>query len=167
VVGDWTSAQIALQTDSQAGKAGLSGGGGVIVRVSSSGQTDVDFALMEPGRFSASNGEATIAGQFRYLGHASGRIRTGDATSTSGSWEPVGKVDFSDVRITVELSDPIKARVFENVPLSALVPGDPNSGGAVEADPLLGRSQYRCGSNTLSLSRADGTGLTWELSRKP
>jgi hypothetical protein len=167
VVGEWTSAQIILQASSPAGSAGLSGGSGIIVRVDPLGKTDVDFTIMEPAKFSATAGEAALTGQFRYSGHATGRIRTGDATATSGTWEPVGKSDFSDVRITVDLSDPVKIRPFDNVPITPLIAGDHQSGGAVEADPLLSRAQYRCGGNTLSLTKTDGSGLTWQLSRKP
>lgn len=167
VVGQWTSAQVGLQTSGPAGNASLSGGAGIIVRVDPSGKTEVDFTTMDPAKFSVSTGEAALSGQFRYSGHASGRIRTGDATSTTGTWEPVGQADFSDVRITVDLSEPVKVRAFDNVRISPLIAGDQQSGGAIEADPMLGQAQYRCGANTLSLSRADGSGLTWQLSRKP
>lgn len=166
-VGDWTSAQVTTQASSPAGEATISGGGGVMVRISGTGRAEVDFAAMDPVRFSATNGEASLSGQFRYSGHATGQIRTGDATSTSGTWEPVGKADFSDVRITVDLSDPVKLRPFDNVPISPLIAGDRQAGGAVEADPILGRANYTCGTNSLTLTKLDAGGLTWQLSRKP
>jgi hypothetical protein len=166
VVGEWTSAQVGLQAGGPAASASLSGGSGIIVRVDPSGKTEVDFTVMDPARFSASAGEAALTGQFRYSGHAVGRIRTGDATSRTGPWEPVGTADFSDVRITVDLSDPVMVRAFENVPITPLIAGDHQAGGAVEADPMLSRAQYQCGSNTLTLSKADGSGLMWQLSRK-
>lgn len=167
VVGDWTSAQVNFGTSTPAGEANLSGGSGVIVHVNANGKTDIDFTGMEPAKFAAKSGETRLSGQFRYSGHATGQIRTGDATSTSGTWEPVGKADFSDVRITVDLNEPIKIRPFDNAPIGPLIAADKQSGGAVEADPLLGKAQYQCGTNTLMLGRTDGTGLTWQLSRKP
>jgi hypothetical protein len=167
VVGEWTSAQLTTQASSPAGEASVSGGGGLILRVSGNGRAEVDFTAMDPVRFSVTNGEASLGGQFRYSGHATGQIRTGDATSTMGTWEPVGKADFSDVRITVDLSDPVKARPFDNVPLSPLIAGDSQAGGVVQADPVLGRANYTCGTNTLTLARPEALGLTWQLSRKP
>jgi hypothetical protein len=122
---------------------------------------------MDPAKLSATNGESALSGQFRYTGHATGQVRTGDATSQSGPWEPLGKADFSDVRITVDLSDPIKIRPFDNVPITPLIAGDKQSGGAIEADPMLGPGQYQCGANTLTIGKTDGSGLVWQLSRKP
>ncbi len=166
VLGTWSTTGVSLQASAPAGEASLSGGGGVFVRVAPDGKTDIDFDTMDPANFAATNGEAALTGQFRYGGHASGQIRTGDATSTSGTWEPVGKTNFSAVRITVDLTDPIKLRPFDNVPLTPLIVGDKQMGGDVEADPMLTRSNYTCGTGTLTLSRSDGTGLTWQLTRK-
>jgi len=166
-VGEGTSAQLTTQASSPAGEASVSGGGGVMLRISGNGNAEVDFATMDPVHFSATNGEAALTGQFRYNGHATGQIHTGDAASTSGIWEPVGKADFSDVRITVDLSDPIKLRAFDNVPISPIIAGDKQTGGIVEADPVLARANYICGPNTLTLTRPDAGGLTWQLSRKP
>ena len=78
----------------------------------------------------------------------------------------MGKTDFSAVRITVDLTEPIPIRPFDNAPLSSVIGGAKQIGDAVEVDPLLAKSNYSCGPGTLTLTRSDGTGMTWQLNRK-
>ncbi|HCU51721.1 MAG TPA: hypothetical protein DGG94_18300 [Micromonosporaceae bacterium] len=167
VVGDWTSTEVSAQASSASASGSINGGGEVLVKIASTGKTDVDFSAMQPVKFSASALGTNVKGQFVYAGKASGQIRTGDATSMSGIWEPVGTADWSAVKVTVELTEPVQAKPFENLPIANLtVDGMAQTGGVVDVDPLLGKGKYECGTGTLILSPDDGKGMTWKLTRK-
>ena len=103
----------------------------------------------------------------RYAGTVSGTIRTAGGTDAmSGTWEPVGKVDWGQTRVTVDLTDPVKVRPLDNARIGEYV-GDSadQTGNVVDVDPLLGTGRYECRGDTLVLSPDDGGGITWTLAR--
>ncbi len=169
VVGEWQTTAAKLSATGPLGSGSASGGGGVTVKVSASGQTDVDFTPMQAVMFSGTAAGAAVKGQFSYTGKATGQIRTGDATSTSGVWEPVGNANWADVKVTLELTEPIQAKPFDKLPISDTVNDATNkqTGGVVDTDPLLGKAKYTCSGSTLTLAPEDNLGVTWELSKKP
>jgi len=168
VVGDWESTEASVVAGGPLGNASASGGSGVKVKVRATGQTEVDFTGMQPIMFSGQAMGTAVKGQFIHMGKATGQIRTGDATATSGAWEPVGKANWADVKVTLELTEPVKAKPFDNLPIANAVDNLTNSqtGGIVDADPLLGKAKYECGSGTLTLTPEDNKGVTWKLINK-
>jgi hypothetical protein len=166
-VGNWQSTEASLVAGGPLGNGSVSGGSGVKVEVEATGQTEVDFTGMQPIMFSGTAMGATVKGQFVHTGKATGQIRTGDATSMSGTWEPVGKANWGDVKVTLELTEPLKAKPFENLPIASVVDNATNSqtGGVVDVDPLLGKAKYECGTNTLTLTPEDNKGVTWKLTK--
>jgi hypothetical protein len=149
------------------GGGSISGGQGVLVKISPTGMTEIDFSAMQPAKFSATTSGTVATGTFVYFGTATGQIRTADKTSLQGTWELAGKADFSNVKITADLTAPVAARIFDKVPLTSYNgPGATQTAGVIDAAPLLGKGNYVCGSNTLTLSPAGNTGLTWSLTRK-
>jgi hypothetical protein len=167
VVGNWQTTEASLVAGGPLGNGSVSGGSGVKVKVGATGQTEVDFTGMQPIMFSGTAMGATVKGQFVHTGMAKGQIRTGDATSQSGTWEPVGKADWGEVKVTLELTEPLKAKPFDNLPLASVVDNATNSqtGGVVDVDPLLGKAKYECGTNTLTLTPEDNKGVTWKLTK--
>jgi hypothetical protein len=89
------------------------------------------------------------------------------ATAEEGTWEPVGKIDWSALRLTLELSKPVEARLLENAPIGDYVNDAANqSGQAIETDPILGAGAYSCQGSTLTLKGDTANdGLTWTLTK--
>ena len=86
----------------------------------------------------------------------------GDAAGTSGTWEPVPPVNWGDTRLTVDLTQPVKARPFDNVKIADYVgDGAKQSGDVVDIEPLLGEGLYQCQGQTPK----DANGIAWTLSR--
>jgi hypothetical protein len=168
VVGDWQTSATKLSTTGLLSSGSASGGGGVTLKVGAGGQTEVDFTPMQPVAFSGTASGAAVKGQFFYAGKASGQIRTGDATSMSGTWEPVGKANWADVLVTLELTEPITAKPFDKLPLANALNDATNTqtGGVVDTDPLLGKAKYTCSGSVLTLAPEDNSGVTWELTKK-
>jgi hypothetical protein len=91
-------------------------------------------------------------------------VRT-DPGATSGNWEPV-EPDWGDVRLTVELTEPVTARPFEDVPIGDYVDqADQWTGEVVDVDPILGEGSFRCEADRLVLSPGGDAGITWTLTR--
>jgi hypothetical protein len=97
---------------------------------------------------------------------------TGAATTgatgaaTSGTWEPVPPIDWGDVRVTVDLTQPVQARPFDNVRIGEVLGGGVDqTGDVVDVNPLFGRGGYECNGNTLMITPDDEGGLGWILAR--
>lgn len=163
LVGNW-------QTASVQGFTGLSGGDGAKLSVGTDGAILVDFAGMQPIAFAVKMGDTNIKGRFVYSGQASGKIGTDSATATSGRWEPVGPVDWGKVKVTLDLTEPVVAKPFDNVPIRDLLGEKANprqTGGVVDIAPMLGSGTYTCqGTTTLILTPQDDQGLKWTFTKK-
>lgn len=166
VTGDWRTTAASGKTGGPLASASISGGDGVRVSVGPTGATTVDFAGMRPVTFNAQLGDAKVAGTFSYAGKATGTVSTGAGAGTSGDWAPVPPLQWGDTRVTVELTQPTPAKLFDNVRISEYVGDGANrSADVVDIQPLLGEGRYQCGGNTLTLTPKDAGGLTWVLNR--
>lgn len=166
VAGSWRTTAAAGQTGGALASASISGGDGVVVKVGPTGETTVDFAGMRPVTFSAQLGDAKIAGTFAYAGQAAGTVSTGTGGGTTGEWAPVPPLRWGDTRVTVQLTEPTPAKLFDNVRISEYVGDGANrSGDVVDIQPLLGEGRYECAGNTLTLTPKDAGGLTWVLNK--
>jgi hypothetical protein len=89
------------------------------------------------------------------------------AAVEEGTWEPVGKIDWSALRLTLELSKPVEAKLLDNAPIGDYINDAANqSGQAIETDPILGAGAYSCQGSTLILKGdTSGDGLTWTLTK--
>lgn len=93
---------------------------------------------------------------------------TGPAPAAEeGTWEPVGNIDWSALRVTVELTKPVEARLLDNAPIGDYInDAAERSGQAIETDPILGAGAYSCQGSTLILKGdTDNDGLTWTLTK--
>lgn len=68
--------------------------------------------------------------------------------------------------MTVDLTEPVKAQLFDNVRIAEYVgDGAAQSGNVVDIEPLLGEGRYECQGQTLVLTPKDQQGITWTLAR--
>jgi hypothetical protein len=144
----------------------FSGGSGVLLTIDSAGKTQVDFGPMQPVTFTFSVSGSDVKGSFGYGGKVNGTIKTPSAAT--GTLEPTGAVDYSSLTVTVNLTAPAAVTVADKMPISEFVgSGTADTGGAVDAQPVLKKSQYDCSGNTLKLSPPAGgpdTG-TWTFKK--
>jgi hypothetical protein len=120
-----------------------------------------------PGATAAPEPTATAAAPGVTATAAPGATATpGTGDVTSGTWEPVGTVDWDDIRVTIELTSPIEAKPLDNARLGDYA-GDSadQTGNVVDVDPLLGAGEYECRGDTLVLTPDDDGGITWTLAR--
>ncbi|GAA4734647.1 hypothetical protein [Phytohabitans rumicis] len=164
LTGSWTSTEARGSASGGGASATLSGGSGVAVTIGANGAVTADFAQMRPVDFAAQVGGADVKGQFTYAGRVAGTVRTG--AGQTGTWEPVPPVEWGDTRLTVELTEPLRLRVFDNVRIGDyLGDGAGDTGNVVDVDPFLGKGTYECRAGTLILAPADDSGITWTLTR--
>ncbi|HWG98935.1 MAG TPA: hypothetical protein VNV66_06340 [Pilimelia sp.] len=96
---------------------------------------------------------------------------TGDATATptgdqSGTWQPVGDINWDETRLTLDLTEPVQARPFDNVPIGQYVgSGAERSGNAVDIDPFFDNGRYTCQGDRLLLTPDDDGDIPWTLVR--
>jgi hypothetical protein len=172
VVGKWRSTALTAEGASRRNNvsAQLTGGAGISVTIGQTGKTDIDFSGMDPVNFSAKVAGADVRGTFTYAGTAAGQISTGAApTGTSaspapsGSWEPVGDLNWEATRLTLDLTEPVQARPFDNTPIGKYVGSQ--SGNAVDIDPIFDRGTYTCGGDTLTITPDKDADIPWTLKR--
>ncbi|GAA4248637.1 hypothetical protein GCM10022255_029460 [Dactylosporangium darangshiense] len=133
----------------------FSGGGGALLTIDSGGKTQVDFGPMTPVTFTFSVSGSDVKGSFAYGGKVNGSIKT--PSTATGTLEPTGTVDFSSLTVTVNLTAPAAVTVADKMPISEFTgSGTADTGGAVDAQPVLKKSQYDCGGTTLKLSPPAG-----------
>ncbi|MEV8511164.1 hypothetical protein [Dactylosporangium sp. NPDC051484] len=144
----------------------FAGGGGALLTIDAGGKTQVDFGPMQPVTFTFAVSGNDVKGSFGYGGKVNGSIKT--PSSATGTLEPTGTVDFSALTVTVDLTAPASVRVADKMPITEFTgSGTADTGGAVDAQPVLKKSRYDCGGNTLKLSPPQGgadTG-TWTFKK--
>lgn len=145
----------------------FAGGGGTLLTVDAAGKTQVDFGSMQPVTFAFSVAGGEVKGSFGYGGKVNGTVKS--ATTATGTWEPTGSVDFSTLTVTVDLTSPAAVRVADKTSIADFAgTGTADTGGAVDAQPVLKRSSYDCsGGTTLKLGPPSGgpdTG-TWTFTK--
>ncbi len=168
VVGTWKASGMS-RTDTVAGTAiNSSGGGGFTLTINPDGSATVDFAGMQPITFSSTAGATKVEGMYVHGGQVKGAVQTTATSDTAGTLEPTGTVDWSALTVTVDLSSPVKLKVFDNVKISDFTgSGAAQVGSAVDTQPVLRKSMYDCGGSTLKLSPPAGvtTGGTWTFQK--
>jgi hypothetical protein len=172
VVGSWRSTALTADAASRRNNvsAQLTGGAGISVRIAETGATNLDFSSMEPVNFSAKVAGADVRGKFTYAGTASGRISTGPAPAgtsatpaPSGSWAPVGDLNWEATRLTLDLTQPLQARPFDNTPIGRYVGSE--TGNAVDIDPFFDQGTYTCSGDTLTITPDKDADIPWTLKR--
>jgi len=172
VVGDWRSTALVADAASKRNNvsANLTGGSGIKVKVGPNGATTIDFTGMDPVNFSAKVANADVRGKFTYAGTASGTVSTGSAPANAtaspkptGSWQPVGDLNWSATTLTVDLTEPIQARPFDNTPIGKYV--GTQTGNAVDIDPIFDRGTYTCNGDTLIITPDRDADIPWTLRR--
>ncbi|GAA3450057.1 hypothetical protein [Dactylosporangium matsuzakiense] len=165
LVGSWKATSITGKLTGPVG-GDFTGGGGTMLTIDSGGKTIVDFGAMQPVTFTFSVSGNAVKGSFSYGGKVNGAVKS--PSGTTGTLEPSGSVDFSTLTVTVDLTAPVAQRVADKVSIAEFAgTGTANTGGAVDAQPILKKSQYECGSGTLKLSPPAGetdTG-TWTFTK--
>ncbi|GIF01190.1 hypothetical protein Ari01nite_86540 [Paractinoplanes rishiriensis] len=171
VVGEWRSTGLPA-ADGGAADADLTGGAGFRVTIGTDGGAAITFDGMEPVVFSARLGEAEVSGKFTYSGQATGPMTTnaGSGTSpspaTTGNWQPIGDINWDQTRLTVDLTEPASARLFDNVPLEDYTgDGAARTGDAVDIDPFFDTGTYTCDGDTLTVTPDDDGDLPLILER--
>lgn len=167
LTGDWRTTGATGRAGTGDASAQLSGGSGVAVTIQPDGAVTADFSGMQPVDFSAQVAGADVRGRFTYGGKVTGTISTTQgATATEGTWKPVPPVDWGDTRLTVDLTEPVQARPFDDVRIGDYVgDGVGQTGNVVDIDPFFGEGTYECQGSTIVLAPADGSGITWTLAR--
>ncbi|MER7001777.1 hypothetical protein ABT297_01825 [Dactylosporangium sp. NPDC000555] len=144
----------------------FTGGGGALLTIGAGGKTQVDFGPMQPVAFTFSVSGNDVKGSFAYGGKVNGSIKTPSAAT--GTLEPTGTVDFGTLTVTVDLTAPASVRVADKMAITEFTgSGTADTGGAVDAQPVLKKSRYECGGDTLKLSPPQGgadTG-TWTFKK--
>jgi hypothetical protein len=171
VVGDWRSTALTADAASKRNNvsANLTGGAGIKVKIGPNGATTIDFTGMDPVNFSAKVASADVRGKFVYAGTASGQVSTGAAPAgaatpaPTGAWEPVGDLNWEATRLTLDLTEPVQARPFDNTPIGKYVGSE--TGNAVDVDPIFDRGTYTCGGDTLTITPDQDADIPWTLKK--
>ncbi|MGI5245601.1 hypothetical protein [Dactylosporangium sp. CA-139066] len=133
----------------------FNGGGGALMTIDSGGKTQVNFDPMQPVTFAFKVSGNDVKGSFAYGGKVNANIKT--PSSATGTLEPTGTVDFSSLTVTVDLTAPAAVRVADKMKITEFTgSGTADTGGAVDAQPVLKKSQYDCSGSTLKLSPPSG-----------
>jgi len=163
VVGTWHSTGVALNASANGTTSTASGGQGVVLSIGADGKVSVDFDPMKPVMFTTTVSGAEIKGQYTYAGKATGAVKVPAAAAASGTWQPSGNADWSALTVTVDLTAPVQAQIFDHAKISDFVgAGGGETGGSVDAQPLLGAASYTCSGNTLKLTGPSGGAWTMQ-----
>lgn len=166
--GEWEATAVTGQVSIPQASLELTGGSGTLLSITPDGQTTLRFDAMQPITFTAALLGALGKGQYQYHGMLRGAVDTAAATGDSGPWRPTGTVDWSQLQLTLRLTDPIDLTLLDKARLSKL-PGDAQSpaGDAVDLQPLLREGTYRCEGDALTISpEKSGPTLNWAFSRR-
>jgi hypothetical protein len=161
LVGTWKATSLSGQLSAAGSSGSVEGGAGANLVIGADGKTTVDFTGMKPVNFTGDVAGNTIKGSFFYGGKVLGTVKT--ASGNSGTFEPVGTVDWNALKVTVEIASPPVGRIADNLPIAQFAgSGSAQTGTAVEAQPILKRAQY-----TLTLAPPAGQPNvgTWTLQK--
>jgi hypothetical protein len=163
VVGTWKSTSSSGQLNNSGVTGTIQGGGGFTLKISSDGGAVVNFDGMQPAVFTFAVAGGEIKGQFVYGGQVKGTLRMPAGNNSSGTWEPVGSVDFGSLTVTVDVTKPVQARVADKVPIAQFVGTDTaQTGNAVDGQPILKPGTYKCEGNKLLVGPpTNTTGVSW------
>jgi hypothetical protein len=168
VVGNWKSTAFTLQLSAPGATGNATGGSGVVVSITRDGATVVNFADMQPVSFDANISGAQIKGQFKYGGNVKGAVQVASTAAKSGTWKPVGPVDWSTATVTLDMSSPVQGRIADNLKISDFAKSNgAQTNGTVDPQPFLHEATYECSGDTLKVGPAPGStvGGTWILTR--
>lgn len=166
--GDWEATAVTGQVTMSNASLELAGEGGTQLSLSPDGQARLNFDTMQPVTFTTALAGAQGKVQYRYHGTLVGTVNTAVAQGDTGPWRPTGTVDWSGLRLTLRLTEPISLTLLDQAQLSKL-PGDAQSpaGDAVDLQPLLREGTYRCEGDTLTISpEKSGPNLDWTFNRR-
>jgi hypothetical protein len=167
LVGTWKTTGVAGSLTGNGVNGSLTGGGGTTLTIASDGKTTVNFDGMQPITFTFAVPSGDVKGAFVYGGKVNGTVRT-PTGETSGTWEPTGSVDFGALTVTVDIASPSAVRLADKLPLAQFVgTGSADTGNAVDGQPILKKSTYKCSGNKLELGPPAGMpGVgTWTLQK--
>lgn len=194
-VGKWRSTQVAASASAAGITATAQGGSDAKVTIDDDGTVRAVFSGMRPIEFTAQVAGAQVKGEIVYGGNVDGKVDL-SATATnsgssgsmtvspgtpattdtspsgsdrSGAWQPVGTVDWGNLRLTVRLSEPVSATILNNVKISEVTGAQTTQAGdAVDLQPLLRQGEYRCDGNDTLIITPSGSGptVTWTFQRQ-
>lgn len=162
VVGSWRSEALPPGTRLGPFGAEATGGAGIFVSIGPHGVTTVGFTRMQPIVFTAHTDNAEVRGRFSYAGSVAGTMTTdltGTASSAeSGTWQPTGDARWEHTTVTVDLTEPVQTRPFDNVALDRYTgDGVGHTAGVVDIDPFFDSGRFTCqGNNTLTVDPDEG-----------
>ncbi|GAA4435392.1 hypothetical protein GCM10023170_002050 [Phytohabitans houttuyneae] len=146
--------------NSVSGSATYGGQGTATIKASSSGSTTTTSAPATPATPPVPSASPSATG-------AAPTTAAPAPAAEEGTWEPVGAIDWSALRLTLELTKPVAAQLLNNAPIGDYIDDAANqSGKVIETDPILGAGAYSCQGSTLTLKGdTDGDGLIWTLTK--
>ncbi|MGE5829482.1 MAG: hypothetical protein ACM30G_14150 [Micromonosporaceae bacterium] len=192
-VGKWRSTEVSSSGSGLGVTVTAHGGSDAKVTIGDDGAVRAIFSGMRPIEFTAQVAGAQVKGEIVYGGNLDGKVdltatnsgSTGGMTASpsgaattaaspsgsgaSAAWQPVGDVDWSSLRLTVRLSEPVSATILNNVKISEVTGAQTTqAGGAVDLQPLLRDGEYRCdGNDTLVITpHGNGPTVTWTFKRQ-
>ncbi len=75
-------------------------------------------------------------------------------------------VDWSDVRVTLDTTEPVEGRPLDDVPVGDVIEQAEDVGDdVVEVEPILDRATFECQDDTLVLRAETDTAVSWTFSR--
>jgi hypothetical protein len=166
LVGTWRTTGMTGTLSGGGVEGNVQGGSGVAVTIAPDGKTAVNFDGMQPVEFAFRVASSEVKGKFTYGGRVNGVVRT--PAADQGKFEPTGTTDWNTLTVTVDLTAPAAVRVADKVSIAQFAGTDSaETGGAVDAQPILRNSTYKCGGNKLELTPATGTPATgtWVLTK--
>jgi hypothetical protein len=163
VVGAWRSDGFTVDTT----LAAATGGGGFAMTVDPAGHTVVDFAGMHPVAVKVELNGSTITSHLKYTGRVTGRLHLPAATASTGPWESDPDVDWSSLRVTIDIDG---SKIFDNASPVDIAKEMASAGTTPKSDtqPVLGAGTYTCAGDKLTVTQQGGSAsAVWTLHRQP
>lgn len=149
-------------------QASAEGGGNLVMKIATTGDTVVDFGPMAP-----INGKGAGVGfDFQYSGKATATLSTPTRGAIASS-----KADYAGLRVTASAQIPGggKMDLFKNKPVSELaqmataVAGAKAPAGApppgLDASPIFSTTRYTCADSMLTLDSSEKLAAKWTFVR--
>lgn len=160
VVGAWRSDGFTVDSD----EATATGGDGFTMTIDPAGRTVVDFAGMRPVAVKVDVEGASITSHLIYTGRVVGKLHLPPADATSGPWQSDPGVDWSSLRVTVDIDGD---KIFDNAS-PADIAKDVGAGAAAKSDtqPVLSAGTYTCAGDKLTVEQDNSSvSASWALHR--